>query len=78
MVRTGELLGHEPGLNFKYLESASGDPWNFQDQPSLADSTGGAMDLAQVDGPLATIQDNGICLMCHDQKIAYYRAPGSP
>ncbi len=74
MIRTGEGHDIEPGFNFKYLDSLEGEPWNFKDPQTLEGSTGGAMDIPSVfPKPVAELTDNGICLMCHDQRVAYYR-----
>jgi len=75
MVRTGELIGHEPGLNLIYLDNNPGDPWNLKNPQTLEGSTGSAFDLIEPSTPIATLEDNGICLMCHGQRIDYYRNP---
>ncbi|MDY6933248.1 MAG: hypothetical protein SVZ03_03385 [Spirochaetota bacterium] len=75
MVRSGELIGQEPGFNLKYLDNDSGNPWNFKDPQTVDGSTGGAFDIIEASTPIGTISDNGICIMCHPQRISYYRTP---
>ena len=76
MVRTGELIGQQPGLNLKYLDNGVGEPWSFVDPQTPVGSTGGAMDLPAV-GSISKIEDNGVCYMCHDQREDYYRSYNS-
>ena len=75
MIRTGELIGHSPGFNFKYLDNTPENPWHFKDPQTIDESTGGAFDIDELynkDG-IVTIDENGICVMCHSQRIDYYR-----
>jgi galactitol-specific phosphotransferase system IIB component len=71
MLRSGELINKEPALNFKYIDNSPGVSWwSWSFTSSLAQSTGGALDLTP--GP-ATVSSNGVCNMCHNQRAAYYR-----
>ncbi len=78
MVRTGELIGHTPGLNLQYLNNDPADPWNIIGPLDLANSTGGAFDIPESSEPIGLVSENGICIMCHTQRIDYYRTPVLP
>jgi hypothetical protein len=70
MIRTGELIGRANSLNLNYLtDSCSGR--TLSDTNELADSTGGEMRFYWAGQ--GSIQKNGVCNMCHNEREPYWR-----
>jgi hypothetical protein len=71
MIRHGELISTPgtmdkvPALSFHYVPYPP-------DTTSMADSTGGIMALGN---GMGAVETTGVCVMCHNQRIEYSRAP---
>jgi hypothetical protein len=70
MIRTGELLGRASSLNLDYMtDPCSGRTHSTTNE--LAGSTGGEMKFYW--GGPGTIEKNGVCSMCHNEREPYWR-----